>query len=102
VTGDPLAPPPAAAPLGDGAPVLAFDVGGTDTKAALVDDRGRLVQVVRIPTPHAGDATGDAVVTAIAGLAERFREEHPGIAPRAAGLLVPWSAPRNLHSGARV
>lgn len=89
MTGDPLTPPPAAAPLGDGAPVLAFDVGGTDTKAALVDDRGRLVQVVRIPTPHAGDATGDAVVTAIAGLAERFRNEHPGIAPRAAGLLVP-------------
>lgn len=89
MTGDPLTPPPAAAPLGDGAPVLAFDVGGTDTKAALVDDDGRLVQVVRIPTPHAGDATGDAVVTAIAGIAERFREEHPDIAPRAAGLLVP-------------
>nr|WP_218857481.1 ROK family protein [Leifsonia soli] len=75
--------------MGDGAPVLAFDVGGTDTKAALVDAAGRLVQVVRIPTPHAGDATGDAVVAAIAAVAERFRAEHPGVVPQAAGLLVP-------------
>lgn len=89
MTAEPLTPLPAAAPLGDGAPVLAFDVGGTDTKAALVDAAGRLVQVVRIPTPHAGDATGDAVVAAIAAVAERFRAEHPGVVPQAAGLLVP-------------
>ncbi|MDR6971378.1 glucokinase [Leifsonia shinshuensis] len=80
---------PTAAPLGSGAPVLAFDVGGTDTKAALVDADGRLVRVLRIPTPHAGEATGDAVVDAIAGLAARFTAEHPDVVPQAAGLLVP-------------
>lgn len=80
---------PAAAPLGSGEPVLAFDVGGTDTKAALVDADGRLVSVVRIPTPHAGAATGEAVVAAIGEAAARLRSEHPEIVPRAAGLLVP-------------
>ncbi|MGO4534525.1 ROK family protein [Leifsonia sp. 2MCAF36] len=80
---------PAAAPLGGGAPVLAFDVGGTDTKAALVDGEGRLVQVARIPTPHAGTGTGEAVVEAIAGLAARYAAEHPEVVPQAAGLLVP-------------
>lgn len=84
-----LLPSPVAAPLGSGAPVLAFDVGGTDTKAALVDADGRLVQLVRIPTPHAGAATGQAVVDAIAGLAARFAAERPDVVPQAAGLLVP-------------
>ncbi|MGN7798030.1 ROK family protein [Leifsonia sp. 22587] len=90
MTADALAPQaPTAAPLGSGAPVLAFDVGGTDTKAALVDADGRLVRVLRIPTPHAGEATGDAVVDAIAGLAARFAAENPDVVPQAAGLLVP-------------
>jgi glucokinase len=80
---------PTAAPLGRGAAVLAFDVGGTDMKAALVDADGRLVQVVRVPTPHAGSDTGDAVVAAAAGLKERFAADHPTIVPLAAGLLVP-------------
>lgn len=80
---------PAAAPLGPGAPVLAFDVGGTDTKAALVDADGRLVELVRIPTPHDGAATGEAVVAAVAELARRFADAHPEIVPKAAGLLVP-------------
>jgi len=84
---DPQAP--AAAPLGSGAPVLAFDVGGTDMKAALVDGDGRLVSVVRVPTPHAGTATGEAVVAAVANLAARFAAEHPSVVPQAAGLLVP-------------
>ncbi|WP_431221465.1 ROK family protein [Leifsonia xyli] len=69
--------------------MLAFDVGGTDMKAALVDGDGRLVEVLRIPTPHDGAATGDAVVDAAARLSERFAATHPGIVPEAAGLLVP-------------
>jgi glucokinase len=82
-------PAPPAAPLGPGEPVLAFDVGGTDIKAALVDAAGRLAELVRVPTPHAGRDTGEAVVAAVAGLAERFAGGHPEIAVRAAGLLVP-------------
>jgi len=90
VTAEPVAPhAPSAAPLGAGEPVLAFDVGGTDTKAALVDAAGRLAEVVRVPTPHAGADTGEAVIATISALAQRFAAEHPGIVPRAAGLLVP-------------
>jgi glucokinase len=58
-------------------------------KAALVDGDGRLVEVIRVPTPHAGAGTGDAVIEAVAALSGRFRREHPDIVPRAAGLLVP-------------
>ncbi|WP_348790194.1 ROK family protein [Leifsonia sp. NPDC080035] len=69
--------------------MLAFDVGGTDMKAALVDADGRIVEVVRRPTPLDGERTGDAVVAAVAELGERFASAHPGIRPAAAGLLVP-------------
>ncbi|RDV46366.1 ROK family protein [Leifsonia sp. ku-ls] len=69
--------------------MLAFDVGGTDIKAALVDAAGRLAELVRVPTPHAGRDTGEAVVAAVAGLAERFAAGHPEVRPRAAGVLVP-------------
>ena len=78
-----------AAPLGAGAPVLAVDVGGTDMKAALIDADGRIVDVVRRPTPLSGESTGEAVVAAVAELAEAFRVAHPDVVPEAAGLLVP-------------
>ena len=38
-------------PLGPGEAVLAFDVGGTDTKSALVDREGRVLGLRRTPTP---------------------------------------------------
>ncbi|WP_314148181.1 ROK family protein [uncultured Leifsonia sp.] len=86
---NPHASPSAPAPLGGGEPVLAFDVGGTDMKAALIDADGGIVEVVRRPTPLDGERTGDAVVAAVAALAAHFAETHPGIRPAAAGLLVP-------------
>jgi glucokinase len=75
--------------LGAGHPVLAFDVGGTDLKAALVDASGRIVELLRRPTPLAGEETGDAVVAAAAALRDEFRRTHPQIEPLAAGLVVP-------------
>jgi glucokinase len=75
--------------LGPGAPVLAFDVGGTDMKAALVDEDGALLEVERVPTPHDGDRTADAVIAAAGRLAERFQAAHPAVAPLAATMLVP-------------
>ncbi|MGN6426797.1 MAG: ROK family protein [Leifsonia sp.] len=86
---NPHASPSAPAPLGGGEPVLAFDVGGTDMKAALIDADGGIVEVVRRPTPLDGERTGEAVVAAGAALAAHFAETHPGIRPAAAGLLVP-------------
>jgi glucokinase len=79
-----------AAPLlGAGAPVLAFDVGGTDTKAALVDERGVLREIQRVRTPLNGERTADAVLTEVTRLAADFAAKHPDVTPVAAGLLVP-------------
>ena len=75
--------------LGAGQAVLAFDVGGTDMKAALVDGLGAIRDVVRVPTPLDGDRTAAAVVSRIGELARELLHDHPGVCPRAAGLLVP-------------
>jgi glucokinase len=75
--------------LGAGSGVLAFDVGGTDMKAALVDDVGSIRNVVRVPTPIDGEGTADAVVTRIGELARELLVSHPDVHPQAAGLIVP-------------
>jgi glucokinase len=75
--------------LGPGPAVLAFDVGGTDTKATLVDASGALIDTVRVPTPLSVDGTGDAVLAQVEVLAARFRSAHPSIDIGAAGLIVP-------------
>lgn len=75
--------------LGAGRSVLAFDVGGTDLKAALIDSSGHIVELLRRPTPLDGERTGDAVVAVTAELRDEFRRRHPGIEPVAAGLVVP-------------
>ena len=46
-----------ALPLGPGAPVLAFDIGGTDIKGALIDEAGQLLGLRRVPTIVSEDAT---------------------------------------------
>ena len=75
--------------LGAGSAVLGFDVGGTDLKAALVDDVGSIRDIVRIPTPTDGEGTAGAVVTRIGELARELLRNHPDVHPQAAGLLVP-------------
>ncbi|WP_240930565.1 ROK family protein [Isoptericola sp. BMS4] len=80
----------AAAPaLGPGPAVLAVDVGGTDTKSALVDADGVVRAVVRRPTPRDGDRTGQRVVEEAAAVAAELAERHPDVAPAALGLVVP-------------
>ena len=75
--------------LGAGSAVLAFDVGGTDMKAALVDEAGSIADIVRVPTPLDGQRTAGAVVRRIGELAADFLAGHPEVHPQAAGLLVP-------------
>ena len=75
--------------LGAGSAVLAFDVGGTDMKAALVDDVGSIRDVVRVRTPMDGERTAGAVVTRIGELARELLIDHPDVHPQSAGLLVP-------------
>lgn len=79
----------APAPLGAGAAVLAFDVGGTDTKSALIDADGRLQGLRRTPTPRDAVAPAEAVVAGIARLAATYRSEFPRIRPAAAAVSVP-------------
>jgi glucokinase len=75
--------------LGPGAVVLAFDVGGTDTKSVLVDADGRLLGLRRTPTPIDADDPAGAVVDSLPGLAAALLAGHPGIVPAAVGLSVP-------------
>lgn len=79
----------ATAILGPGAPVLAFDVGGTDMKAALIDADGAVHGTRRLRTPRDGDETAERIVEAVVGLARDFSAKYPAIRPVAAGLLVP-------------
>lgn len=75
--------------LGEGAAVLAFDVGGTDTKAGLVDESGTIREIVRVPTPYSLDGSGNAVLASLEVIAGGFAARHPDVRPLAAGLIVP-------------
>ncbi len=79
--GGPAAPPARA--------VLAFDVGGTDMKAALVDDTGRLYSLMRIPTPRNGERPGDAIVAKVASLVQDYIGKFPGCSIGSIGFVVP-------------
>ena len=74
--------------LGPGEAVLAFDIGGTDTKSALIDRRGRVLGLRRTPTPRDDDPAG-AIVASLATLARDHLADAPGVQPVAAGVSVP-------------
>lgn len=75
--------------LGPGAPVLAFDVGGTDIKSALFDADGTALGLRRTPTPIVeGDRT-QALLERLDVLAAELRTAHPEVVPQAVGLVVP-------------
>ncbi len=74
---------------GPGAAVLAIDVGGTDTKFALVDHRGNLRGITRVATHLDGRRPGDAVVEQVVQLAGECTARYPEIKVAALGLVVP-------------
>ncbi len=76
-------------PLGPGAPVLAFDVGGTDIKSALFDAEGTALGLRRTPTPQAGGDRTEVVIARLGELAADLRAAYPEVVPGAAGLVVP-------------
>ncbi len=79
----------AAAGIGVGTPVLAFDVGGTDIKSALFDAEGAAVGLRRTPTPAGGPDSPERLIARLRELADELRAQHPDIAPAAVGLIVP-------------
>lgn len=75
--------------LGAGAPVLAFDVGGTDIKSALFDAEGVAHGLRRTPTPVVeGDRT-EVLLERLEVLAAELRAAYPDVIPEAVGLVVP-------------
>jgi glucokinase len=82
-------PTPRSTPLGPGEAVLAFDVGGTDTKSAVVDRHGRVLGLRRTPTPRHRDDPAGAVVRSLAALAREQLDQVPDVQPVAAGVSVP-------------
>lgn len=78
-----------ALPLGYGPAVIAVDVGGTDTKAALFDASGRMLGLSRTPTPHDGERTALAVVARVHELTLQFAADFSDVQPRALGMLAP-------------
>src|SRR5680860_1459080 len=77
------------APLGAGAAVLACDIGGTDTKAALFDPAGRMLGLSRTATPLRGAGTAGAVLDLVEQLAAGFARDFPDVRPAAVGLIAP-------------
>ncbi len=74
--------------------VLAFDVGGTDTKAGILQGPigpGPVTvrDLRRVATPLNPDAPGDTVVERLAELAQEYRAAHPEVGIAAVGLSVP-------------
>ncbi|TFD93271.1 ROK family protein [Cryobacterium lactosi] len=78
-----------ALPLGNGEAVIAVDVGGTDTKAALFDTSGRMLGLSRTPTPVDGERTAFSVIARVQELTLQFAAHFPDVQPRAVGLLAP-------------
>ncbi len=57
-------------------------------KSALLDERGNLVDVERVPTPTGNDSA-EAIVEQLARAVERAQSRHPELVIAAAGLSVP-------------
>jgi glucokinase len=71
-------------PADTSARVVAVDVGGTDTKAALVGGGGTVLASRSLPTPRAGADTGERVIEMVVRLVEEL-----GDGAAAVGLAVP-------------
>lgn len=75
--------------IGAGAAVLAFDVGGTDIKSALIDTHGTALDLRRTPTPHSDGDPAGALIHELGTLAEDLRSWNPLVVPQAVGFVVP-------------
>ncbi|MFB2565240.1 ROK family protein [Rhizobium sp. IMFF44] len=66
---------------------LAFDLGGTELRAALIDDEGSLLTFSSLSTDAAGGPA--AVIRQIEQLAETVLAETPGLSPIGIGIGAP-------------
>lgn len=75
--------------LGPGEVALAIDVGGTQTKSALVDASGTLVGMTRVDSPVSVDGSADALIALLAEITQGYARRYPALVPNAVGLSVP-------------
>ena len=61
---------------------IGIDIGGTNLRAAVVDDNGQVLDVEQLPTPPSSEALEMAVVAVV----DKLRARHAGVA--AVGLAV--------------
>jgi glucokinase len=64
--------------VGDNRPVLAIDVGGTKMAAGVVDRRGRVVVLDRVPTPQGRRVNADTLWRTLESLIDRVVEQYGG------------------------
>jgi glucokinase len=82
---------------------IGLDVGGTKIGAAVVTDRGRILESQQVPTPPQADA--DTTVSVLTGLVRRLVAQHPAVEAIGAGApgMVRWPdgyirwAPNNAY-----
>ncbi|WP_028266511.1 ROK family protein [Arthrobacter sp. MA-N2] len=79
--------------------VLAFDIGGTDLKAGLVDASGNILGLRRVATPRDPLRAGEAILDAVEALASEFAAEFPGHPAKAACLVVPGIVDSDIGVG---
>lgn len=66
---------------------VGFDIGGTNTRAAVVDDSGRIVASISTGTPQTGDELIDVIVDMVRQLQREYVVDAVGLA--IAGFLDP-------------
>lgn len=84
--------------MGDNRPVLAIDVGGTKMAAGVVDRRGRVVVLDRVPTPQGRRVNADTLWRTLETLLDRVVEEYGG-RRGFAGVGVGCSGPMTWPAG---
>lgn len=79
--------------------VLAFDVGGTTVKAALIHPDGTMSPVRRMPTPVAGKETPGRLVDLIERAVGTFSHEREGAGRCAVAVVVPGIVDEEAGTG---
>lgn len=89
----------ASAPIGAADVILVIDVGGTDTKSALLNSATVLQDIRRRPTAVHSEGSGDVVVNSVVRILDEYRSVWPGKNIRSIGLSVPGLVDENAGIG---
>lgn len=79
--------------------IVAFDVGGTEIKSALIDPDGIFRDVRRTPTPHDSADPAGVLVARLAELLDDYRAANPNLEIRTVGLSVPGIVDERAGTG---